>query len=105
MNKLVRLVTATALTTGAISALFAIGASPASAAGCDVFVVTENAYVRENPSEDSVVRKTKYAGEEVRSCFGSHGGDLHWTPVNCSCASDGVGYIVTRKLRWLRYEG
>ncbi|MGW4116937.1 hypothetical protein ACWEFJ_39205 [Actinosynnema sp. NPDC004786] len=84
-----------------------ITAPTASAAGCDVYLVIENAYVRENPDNDSVIRKTKYAGEEVRSCYGTGAWPpgFEWTPVNCTCATDGQGWIISRKLRWLRYEG
>ncbi|MEU0877489.1 hypothetical protein ABZ345_02735 [Lentzea sp. NPDC005914] len=101
-----RLISALATVSISLGAIV-VGAAPASAAGCDVYRVIENAYVRENPDNDSVVRKTKYAGEEVRNCFGTHAGEpgSEWTAVNCTCATDGQGWIISRKLQWLRYEG
>jgi hypothetical protein len=82
----------------------AVSVHPNGAQACDIYVVTENAYVRENPSSNSVVRKTKYAGEQVTDCSGAHAsepGGEQWTAVDCSCATDGIGWIISRKLSWV----
>jgi hypothetical protein len=77
-------------------------AAPASATPCGWRVV-EEAQVRENPSINSVVRKTKYPGEIVTGpqphCFAVTGTDNRkWVEVFCSCATDGLGYIIETKL-------
>jgi hypothetical protein len=52
--------------------------------------------VQENPDTDSVVRKYKFAGEQVTgpcwAVFDTEGGTW-FTAVYCSCASDGIGWI------------
>ena len=80
----------------------ALAAAPASAASCGWRVV-ETAQVRETPSINSVVRKTKYPGEIVTGpqpfCFPITGtDDRKRDPVYCSCATDGIGYILDSKL-------
>jgi hypothetical protein len=98
----------TALLLGAVAAPLVLTtalAGPASASHSCAWQVIENAYVRENPDNDSVVRKTKYAGERVEGpCHPEAtpiGGGSPWTPVYCTCATDGIGYIIDRKLRYI----
>ena len=81
-------------------------AAPASANGTCGWVVLEEAQVRETPSINSVVRKTKYKGDVVtggqRFCNAVHGTDgRSWHEVDCTCATDGYGYIIWYKLRQL----
>lgn len=80
-------------------------AAPASAAQC-TFKVLEEAQVRETPSINSVVRKTKYPGELVvghqpfcNPVWGTDG--RQWHEVDCTCATDGNGYIIWYKLQKL----
>ena len=97
-------VTLTAAPATAAAPASAISAAPSAAAACDIFEVTETAYVRENPSDNSVVRKTKQAGDRVTNCWGAHAGPIggdDWTAVACDCATDGQGWIISRKLRWI----
>ena len=78
-------------------------AAPASANGTCGWKVNSEAQIRENPSINSVVRKTKYPGEvvtdgrqfclEVRDSAGRF-----WHEVDCTCATDGYGYIIAWKL-------
>lgn len=77
-------------------------AAPASAGVCG-WRVLEEAQVRENPSINSVVRKTKHPGDIVTGsqpfCNPVWGTDgRQWHEVECSCATDGYGYIIPYKL-------
>jgi hypothetical protein len=81
-------------------------APAASANGPCGYVTTDAAQVRENPSINSVVRKTVPANYPVTGpvainfCGWITGTDGRaWVPVDCSCATDGVGYIINDKLR------
>jgi hypothetical protein len=80
-------------------------ATPAAAANCS-WLVLESAQVRENPSINSVVRKTKERGDIVTGsrsfCNPVIGTDgRYWHEVNCGCATDGLGYIIYYKLQYL----
>ena len=81
-------------------------AAPASANGTCGWRVNSEAQVRENPSINSVVRKTKYPGEVVTGgrqfCFEVRDSEgRFWHEVDCTCATDGYGYIIWYKLRQL----
>lgn len=80
----------------------AVTAAPASAATC-TWVTNDSAQVRENPSINSVVRKTVPAGYVVNGgrdfCAPVTGTDgRSWHEVYCGCATDGFGYIIAYKL-------
>jgi hypothetical protein len=78
----------------AAAATFAGAAPPASAAGC-VYYVKVFAFVRENPSRNSKVLKSKGSFERVTGpCRAQNG----FTAVYTSAASDGIGWINSSKL-------
>jgi hypothetical protein len=74
----------------------------ASANGPCGYLTTDSAYVRETPSINSVVRKTVPAGYPVTGpspCGPRTGTDGRaWVPVDCGCATDGIGWIIADKL-------
>lgn len=77
-------------------------ATPASAAVCH-WLTLDEAQVRENPSINSVVRKTVPANYVVGGgrafCAPVTGTDGRaWHEVYCACATDGYGYIIANKL-------
>ncbi|HEY0640417.1 MAG TPA: hypothetical protein VGD67_22530 [Pseudonocardiaceae bacterium] len=63
---------------------------------CYYNVVVDQTAVRENPDTNSVVRKYKYRGELVtgpcQRVLDTESG-VYFTAVNCSCATDGIGWI------------
>lgn len=77
-------------------------AAPSAAANgpCDYYTI-ETAQVRENPTINSVDRKTVpayYTMTGPRACGGRVGWDGRlWFAVDCSCASDGVGWVIANK--------
>jgi hypothetical protein len=83
-----------------------VAAAPAASAnGPCGFVTTDSAQVHENPSINSVVRKTVPKNYVVTGpnwyqfCNGTWGTDgRYWQQVDCSCATDGVGFIIRNKL-------
>lgn len=105
MKKIVARLTLLAVMGGLVPlGMVAVSAGPASAGEC-AWRVEETAQVRENPSNNSVVRKTKHAGDRVEGpCF-PHANPLgegdHWIEVYCDCTTNGTGYIVARKLRYI----
>lgn len=67
------------------------------------YMVTDTTYVRENPTLNSVVRKTKYYSEVVIGycdyyVWGTDG--RYWKQVECGCATDGEGWIIHHKLAY-----
>ena len=67
---------------------------------CSYTVTTNDAPVRENPSFTSVIRKTKSAGSLVTGpCVSLNSGGVLWTALDCGCASDGIGWMVSGFLR------
>jgi hypothetical protein len=72
-------------------------AAPAQAGSC-VYYVEVYAYVRENPDGQSVIRKSKGAYERVTGPCRTVSTDYGWTAVYCSCASDGIGWMLSNKL-------
>jgi hypothetical protein len=79
-------------------------APAASANGPCGFVTADTAQVRETPSINSVVRKTVpgnyvVTGPNYGFCAPVTGTDgRSWQAVDCSCATDGIGYIIRTKL-------
>jgi hypothetical protein len=81
-------------------------APPASANGPCLYVTgNDNAYVRENPSGNSVVRKTvppHYRMTGPTFCGYQGGWDGHlWVAVDCTCATDNVGWVIASKVSYL----
>lgn len=74
-----------------------MSAAPAQAATC-VYYTEVYAYVRENPDKDSVIRKSKGAYERVTGPCRHVTTDYTWAAVYCSCASDGIGWMLLNKL-------
>lgn len=98
MPKLVtRVAAAAALAVATAVPATVLTATPASAATC-VYYVETYAYVRENPDIDSVIRKSKGAYERVTGPCRHVRTDYYWTAVYCSCASDGIGWMLSNKL-------
>jgi len=63
---------------------------------CVYYVRYNNTPVQENPDTDSVVRKYKNAGERVTGpCRAAYDTEsrVWFTAVDCSCATDGIGWI------------
>jgi hypothetical protein len=83
-----------------------VAAAPAASAnGPCAFKTTEAAQVRETPSINSVVRKTVPVNYVVTGpnwwgfCLGTNGTDGRvWQQVDCTCATDDVGFILRDKL-------
>jgi hypothetical protein len=81
-----------------------VTAPAASANGPCHWITTDSAYVRENPSINSVVRKTVPAnyvvsGPNYGFCRAVTGTDGRaWVAVDCLCATDDIGYIIENKL-------
>jgi hypothetical protein len=104
-TKITAIVGALGMTGLALTAITSLGvatASPAQANGpCRYQVAASSAYLRENPDTDSVVRKTKYRGDIVTGpCdqeLDTESGVL-FTAIDCSCASDLIGWIRTSQL-------
>ena len=100
-TKLIRILVTTALAFSGITVGAVIAAPTAGASACH-YQVLEDAQVRETPSINSVVRKTKPAGSIVGGplpCYGQWGTDGRlWIAVDCECATDGVGWIIAYKL-------
>lgn len=82
------------------------GAPPASANGpCQYVTGPDNAYVRENPTGNSVVRKTvpphyRMTGPQFCGYQGGWDGRL-WVAVDCTCATDNVGWVIAEKVSYL----
>lgn len=91
---------AVTLTAAAVGTTVAT-APPASANGPCNYVTTDTAYVRENPTINSVDRKTvpaQYAMTGPLACGGRTGWDGRtWFAVDCGCTSDGVGWVIANK--------
>jgi hypothetical protein len=97
------------LVAGAVLAAGSVGvgvatAPAASANGPCAYETIDAAQVRENPSINSVVRKTVPAwyvvtGPASPFCVSQTGTDgRQWVPVDCSCATDQIGFIIADKL-------
>ena len=101
--RLARFAVASVLALSATTVGVVVGAPAAFANGPCTYVMLDNAYVRENPTVNSEVRKTKYAGEYVTGpapCTSRTGWDgRDWVPVDCTCATDGIGWIIANKVR------
>jgi hypothetical protein len=99
--KFIRILVTTALAFSGITVGAMVAAPTAGASGCSYEVIAE-AQVRETPSINSVVRKTKPVGSIVTGplpCYPQYGTDGRlWTAVDCSCATDGIGWIIAHKL-------
>jgi len=85
-----------------------VATAPAAAAnGPCTWRTLEAAQVRENPSINSVVRKTVPAryvvtGPTLPFCTSATGTDgRQWVPVDCRCARDDIGWIIANKLEYL----
>lgn len=81
-------------------------APPAAANGpCNYVTNGEAAQVRENPTVDSVVRKTvpahyRMTGPQFCGYQGGWDGRL-WVAVDCTCATDQVGWVIANKVTYL----
>ena len=99
--KFIRILVTTALTFSALTVGVMVGAPTAGASAC-TYQVIEEAQVRETPSINSVVRKTKPVGSIVGGplpCHGQWGTDGRlWIEVDCTCATDNIGWIIAYKL-------
>jgi hypothetical protein len=88
-----------------LGAVVGVGVALAPAAlanGPCNYSTTDSAYVRENPSINSVVRKTVPAHYFVTGpapCGSRTGTDgRQWVPVDCACATNQIGWIIADKL-------
>jgi hypothetical protein len=87
------------------TALAGVATAPAASANgpCN-YGTLDSAYVRENPSINSVVRKTvpaRYGVTGPAPCGSRTGTDgRQWVPVDCGCATDGIGWIIADKLQY-----
>lgn len=101
-TRLLRVAVAAGLAVAAASLSVLSSAPVASANGPCSYTTIDNAYVRETPSLNSVVRKTKPANSVVTGpfpCWPRTGTDgRRWVPVDCTCATDGIGWIISDKL-------
>ncbi|MFC6092568.1 hypothetical protein [Saccharothrix lopnurensis] len=108
-----KLISRAALVSGAVLGVLALGggvaaAAPAAGSTTDVAAFATCTYavrydglaVRENPSPDSVARKTKAYGSIVTGpCVSSQHSSGEWyTAVHCACATDGEGWMRTSYL-------
>jgi hypothetical protein len=97
----IRILVTTALALSGLTAV-AVAAAPTAGASACTYQVIEEAQVRETPSINSVVRKTKPVGSIVGGplpCYGQWGTDGRlWIAVDCTCATDGIGWIIAYKL-------
>ena len=102
-----RLALTTVTLTAGVAGLGAATAPAASANGPCHWITTQSAYVRENPSINSVVRKTVpgnyvVSGPNYGFCRPVVGTDgRSWVAVDCLCATDDLGYIIANKLQYL----
>lgn len=104
-KKITATVGALGLTGLALTAFSSLGVATAPAAQangpCSYVVVVSAAAVRENPDTDSVNRKTKHYGNVVTGpCINSYDteGGVWFTAVDCSCATDNIGWIRSAQL-------
>ncbi|MEU1469968.1 glycosyltransferase [Streptomyces sp. NPDC005761] len=97
-----RLLTAATLATAlsAVGLLATAQSAVAAPQSCDYKVVWPTAGVYENPNPNSVIVKTKQAGDIVGApgpgCEYAGWNDITYARVNTDAAADGVG--------WMRYE-
>jgi hypothetical protein len=73
--------------------------APVAAKNCGFDTLRHDAVVRENPDTDSVVRKQKYRGDIITFPCSAPAivldieSNVSFVSVECSCATDGVGWI------------
>jgi hypothetical protein len=90
-----------------VAAGVSVAVAPAASANgpCTYVSNNENVYVRENPSINSVVRKTvppHYQMSGPTPCGGRTGSDGRtWFAVDCGCATDGVGWVIADKVTYV----
>lgn len=109
ISKLSRTALALAIAVPAMIVSVVVAAPAASANGPCYYQTTERAQVRENPSINSVERKTVPGGYVVSGpnwnggfCGAIIGTDgRYWVPVDCLCATDHIGFIIANKLKSL----
>jgi hypothetical protein len=102
MNRLATAALVTAL--GSTCVLVTGAAAGASAqSGCQYKVVWPTAGVYENPNPNSVVVKTKYAGDIVgaSTCEGATYNDYSYAMVATDAAADGRGWMRVEALVYL----
>jgi hypothetical protein len=88
-----------------LAATFGVGVAVPEAAFADgpcAYRTNDTAQIHENPSLNSVVRKTVEAGHFVQGplpCVPLEGSDGRpWYAVDCACADDDIGFIIWYKL-------
>jgi hypothetical protein len=88
-----------------LATTFGVGMAAPEAAFADgpcAYTTTDTAQIHENPTVNSVVRKTVEAGHLVRGpapCAPGEGWDGRaWYAVDCACADDDIGFIIWNKL-------
>jgi hypothetical protein len=79
----------------AVASGLGLAAAPAAEAATCVYYVKVFAYVRENPSNNSKILKSKGSFERVTGPCQARNG---FTAVYTSAASDGIGWMHTSKL-------